>query len=239
MRYFRLTHYIILIIFISSCAVAPAKIFYNEITWSPAILSKNNCPQLSGSYIGDKNLLDIFPPDVISKQFLDPRSVITYKQPLPVEWNPEGSPKKGEKVTPQVSSRIKNVRQKYNEDVEVFYKSASIQIKQSSSLLMPTAISNGTIYEKREFDLQQQGVGCDNGTLYIRYLSASGGGPEARGGSAYASEKLIRKLPTRDIQVEKKLRAWEFSSWAGVGKQYKKPYLETPVLMFFKAQTSN
>ncbi|MES2580333.1 MAG: hypothetical protein V4552_07265 [Pseudomonadota bacterium] len=234
MRYFRLTHYVIPIILISGCAVAPAKNFYNEVTWSPATLSKNNCPQLSGFYIGDKNLLDIFPTEVISKQFLDPISVITYKQALPVEWNPEGSPKKGEKITPQVSSRIKNIRQKYNEDIEMFYKSASIQIEQSSSLLTLTTISNGTIYEKREFDLQQPGVGCDNGTLYIRYLSASGGGPEARGGSAYASEKLIRKLSTGEIQVEKKLRAWEFSNWTGVGKQYKKPYMATPVLMMFR-----
>lgn len=208
---------------ISGCANSSSarEGFYRSVVWNPLILAKENCPSLAGVYVGDERLLqDVFQELVISRKSLDPRAVVTYKQRLPVPWNPDGDPHAGEKKTKEVLERIGKARRKYDQDIESFYKSASIQIEQSSSLLTLTTVFNGVVYEKREFDLQQPGVGCYGGVLHIRYLSASGGGPEARGGSAYASEKRIKKLPSGEIQVDKNTRSWEFSDWTGVGKQY-------------------
>lgn len=49
-------------------------------------------------------------------------------------------------------------------------------------------------------------------------------------------KRLVRKLQSGEIQVEKKLRTWEFSSWSGVGKQYENSFVEPPVLMIFRPQ---
>nr|WP_145544717.1 hypothetical protein [Variovorax boronicumulans] len=102
-------------------------------------------------------------------------------------------------------------------DYSDFYKTSYVVIRQTKNALILYLKGEDThIYEEYEVPLALPQIGCVEGKIVIREISASYGG-EGVLGSAYATEAQIRKLSNGSLEVEIQTRKWYYSTRGLIG----------------------
>ncbi len=102
-------------------------------------------------------------------------------------------------------------------DYSDFYKTSHVVIRQTkNTLILYLKGEDKQLYEEYEVPLTLPQLGCVEGKIVIREISASYGG-EGILGSAYATEARFRKLPDGSLEVERQKRKWYYSTRGLIG----------------------
>ena len=180
----------------------------NNILWNPVNLENKNCPDISGKYKGNENLIAQF--DFINSR-LDKKSttyeshkeipfvsIIKIKNTLP-----------GQKILPDNNTYL------YSDSSE-FYENSHIDIEQlANTLTISLKDSKNVLYRRYGISLAPPDVGCNNDYLVFRWANTVGSAEGALG-SAFATEKKFRKLPNGSLEIHITTREWYYSSSVGL-----------------------
>ncbi|MGC3986770.1 MAG: hypothetical protein QM777_19675 [Pseudorhodoferax sp.] len=194
----------ILLLSLAGCSIIPGK-DPSTIEWDPVSLSSTGCPDISGSY-SDKNNILISQFTVEGFPNRERKYSVTRHKPIPF--------KKVEAVKKAMPGQrfAENDKTYTYSDRSEFYKNSQTVIRQTKDAL--TFYLKGEdkqLYEEYEVPLALPQIGCIDGKIAIREISASHGGEGALG-SAYATETRIRKLSDGSLEVERKTRNWYYST---------------------------
>lgn len=189
---------------LAGCSITPGK-DPSTIEWNPVNLSSAGCPDISGSY-SDKKIILISQFTVESFPSRERKYRFTRYKPIPF--------KKVEAVKKEMPGQrfAENDKTYTYSDYSDFYKNSHIVIRQKKdALTIQLKGEDKQIYEEYEVPLTLPEIGCIDGKIVIREISASYGAELALG-SAYATETRIKKLSNGSLEVEKNRRNWYYST---------------------------
>jgi len=180
----------------------------NNILWNPVNLENKNCPDISGKYKGNENLIAQFD---FRNSRLDKKSttyeshkeipfvsIIKIKNTLP-----------GQKILPDNNTYL------YSDSSE-FYENSHIDIEQlANTLTISIKDSKNVLYRRYGISLAPPDIGCNNDYLVFRWANTVGSAEGALG-SAFATEKKFRKLPNGSLEIHITTREWYYSSSVGL-----------------------
>lgn len=177
------------------------------ILWSPAKLDNEGCLNIDGEYKDEHLLFRQF--DFRGRSSTSNSIQEGYETYLEIPFVPIKQQVK------YVSGKSTN-KTRIFEDESEFYKSAVTSIKHHGQFLEITLLDEkGTKYQKSILKLNHPQIGCYDGALVIRDMNAIGGA-EGSLGTAYASERMFRRMPDGSLQVVIHEREWYYSSSRGL-----------------------
>lgn len=191
------------------------------IPWSPSLLDKNSCQNLSGYYkeVGwfENNRQS---RETLFKQFdfrLHGDDENSREAGIQASYqNYQEIPYDRKEIGMSYDTETKTFSKKYQHDESFFYENAAITIKQQGELFEVILIGPaGTQYKKSILNLDHPQVGCVDGALVIRTMNAFGGN-EGSYGSVTAREKKYRRLGNGNLQITISTREWLFTPSSGL-----------------------
>lgn len=191
------------------CSITPGK-DPSTIEWDPVNLSSTGCPDISGSYLDKKNILI---PQFTVESFPNRERKYRFTRYKPIPF------KKVEAVKKEMPGQrfAENDKTYTYSDYSNFYKNSHIVIRQKKdALTIQLKGEDKQIYEEYEVPLTLPEIGCIDGKIVIREISASYGAELALG-SAYATETRIKKRSDGSLEVEKNMRNWYYSTRGLIG----------------------
>ena len=180
----------------------------DNFPWNPVNLATTYCPDISGKYKGNENLIAQFdfrnsPLGKKSNTFENFNeipfvSIIKIKNAL-----------LGQKIS------LDNNTYLYSDSSE-FYENSHINIEQlENTLTISLKDSKNVLYRRYGISLAPPDIGCNKDYLVIRWANTVGSAEGALG-SAFATEKKIRKLPNGSLEIHITTREWYYSSSVGL-----------------------
>jgi hypothetical protein len=180
----------------------------NNFPWNPVHLENTNCPDISGKYKGNENLITQFD---FRNSRLDKKSN-TYESHNEIPFISSIKIKNvlpGQKISPDNNTYL------YSDSSE-FYKNSHINIEQpDNSLTISLKDSKNVLYRRYGISLAPPDVGCNKDYLVFRWANTVGSAEGALG-SAFATEKKFRKLPNGSLEIHITTREWYYSSSVGL-----------------------
>jgi hypothetical protein len=181
---------------------------FNNFPWNPVYFVTTYCPDISGKYKGNENLIAQFdfrnsPFNKKSNTYESLNeipfvSIIKIKNALP-----------GQKISPENNTYL------YSDSSE-FYENSHINIEQlKNTLTISLKDSKNVLYRRYGITLTAPDMGCSKDYLIIR-SSNTVGSAEGALGSAFATEKKFRKLPDGSLEIHITTREWYYSSSVGL-----------------------
>nr|WP_145544718.1 hypothetical protein [Variovorax boronicumulans] len=191
-------------LFLVGCSITPGK-NPSTIEWDPVNLSNAGCPDISGVYSDKKRIL-VSQFTIESFPGRERKYRLTRYKPIPfkkVEATKRAMP----------GQRFSEDDKTYTySDYSDFYKNSQIVIRQTmDALTLQLKGEDKQMYEEYHVPLALPEIGCTDGKIVVRKISASYGGEGALG-SAYATETRIRKISDGSLEVEKRTRNWYYST---------------------------
>jgi hypothetical protein len=105
----------------------------------------------------------------------------------------------------------------YYHELDGFHRDAIWGFEQRGKTLTVTLMdAEWTSYMRMTYGLDHPMIGCHDGALYIRTTAIIGGTEGSMGGEALSTEQRIRRLPNGDLEIESKLRIWDYSYYVGL-----------------------
>ena len=189
-----------------------------DIPWSPQMLEKKGCPNLSGEYInaGRISSKNVSPGYVGIFLHLNDYVFFSTNSEFDVRYE---FYQKIPSTTVDINYRAINGKplgKGSREDDSEFYKSALISILQDKDQLSFSLLdADGIKYTTSTLDLNHSQIGCINSKLFIRRVNAVSG-IEGGFGSASATELILQKIADGSLQLFKRVRSWRYSNSRGL-----------------------
>jgi hypothetical protein len=180
----------------------------DNFPWNPVNLVTTYCPDISGKYKGNENLITQF--DFRNSPF--GKKSITYESHNEI---PFVSIVKIKNALPGQKISLDNNTYLYSDSSE-FYENSHIDIEQlANTLTISLKDSKNVLYKRYGISLAPPDIGCNKDYLVIRWANTVGSAEGALG-SAFATEKKIRKLPNGSLEIHITTREWYYSSSVGL-----------------------
>lgn len=177
------------------------------IKWEPNSLSISECPDISGIYKEEQNisLSDKFEYLYRNKNGI--KSRFETIREIPFVWTETIS---RHRVGPKIVEGLTKQR-----DKSVFYDHARMKILKDGNSIAAILVDEGGIeYKKSLVFFDGTNVGCYNGRLVVRIVSAYEGS-EGGHGRVDAAEWQFKKVDNGDLSLKVQTRTWEYSSLRG------------------------